>query len=196
MLGWLPAETPGDDHEAGLNSFVRDCACTLSVVSCSLSLPPFYAQLASCLSFIRRYRANSRRPSTTSGFGCAAHRRGNAHTRYALVPFSVFGMYHQFYIVYLKMTVTCRPRTVSATLTTFSPPCECKVESSTTLVPLFLVDSSTSPATQILAETYQTMPSYRVCTTHGVAQLTEGLASKLRALLDARAREESLRNPT
>jgi hypothetical protein len=47
-------------------------------------------------------------------------------------------------------------------------------------------------AVQILAETYQAMPSYRVCTAHGITQLTEGLASKLRSLLDARAREESL----
>jgi len=47
---------------------------------------------------------------------------------------------------------------------------------------------------QILPETYQAMPSYRVCTAHGVTQLTEGLASNLRTLLDARAREESLRN--
>jgi hypothetical protein len=46
---------------------------------------------------------------------------------------------------------------------------------------------------QILAETYQAMPSYRVCTAHGVTQLTEGLASKLRGLLEARAREESKR---
>lgn len=35
------------------------------------------------------------------------------------------------------------------------------------------------------------MPSYRVCTAHGVTQLTEGLASKLHGLLEMRAREES-----
>ncbi|KAH9958108.1 hypothetical protein BGW80DRAFT_1185285, partial [Lactifluus volemus] len=40
-------------------------------------------------------------------------------------------------------------------------------------------------------KTYQPMPSYRVCTAHGVTQLTEGLASKLRGLLEERAREES-----
>jgi hypothetical protein len=44
---------------------------------------------------------------------------------------------------------------------------------------------------QILAETYQAMPSYRLCTAHGVTQLTEGLASKLQGLLKVRAREES-----
>ena len=35
------------------------------------------------------------------------------------------------------------------------------------------------------------MPSYRLCTAHGVTQLTEGLASKLNGLLEMRAREES-----
>ena len=44
---------------------------------------------------------------------------------------------------------------------------------------------------QILAETYQAMPSYRLSTAHGVTQLTEGLASKLQGLLEMRAREES-----
>ncbi len=43
---------------------------------------------------------------------------------------------------------------------------------------------------QIIAETYQAMPSYRICTAHGVTQLTEGLASKLQDLLEVRAREE------
>jgi hypothetical protein len=65
VLGWLPAETPGGDHEAGLNDFVQNRAYTVSVVSCSLSSPLFYAQPASCLSFTRRYRADLRRPSTT-----------------------------------------------------------------------------------------------------------------------------------
>ncbi|KAI0247895.1 hypothetical protein BJV78DRAFT_1132303, partial [Lactifluus subvellereus] len=34
------------------------------------------------------------------------------------------------------------------------------------------------------AQTYQAMSSYRVCTAHGVTQLTEGLASRLRGLLE------------
>ncbi len=34
------------------------------------------------------------------------------------------------------------------------------------------------------------MPSYRLCTAHGVTQLTGGLASKLQGLLEERAREE------
>jgi hypothetical protein len=53
------------------------------------------------------------------------------------------------------------------------------------------VISLTNGHLQILAETYQAMPSYRVCTAHGVTQLTEGLASKLQCLLEMRAREES-----
>ena len=43
VLGWLPAETPGDDHEAGLNDFVQNRVYTVSVVSRSLISPPFYA---------------------------------------------------------------------------------------------------------------------------------------------------------
>ena len=31
VLGWLPAETPGDDREAGLNDFVQNRACAESV---------------------------------------------------------------------------------------------------------------------------------------------------------------------
>jgi len=44
---------------------------------------------------------------------------------------------------------------------------------------------------QIIPETYQAMPSYRVCTAHGITQLTEGLASKLQRLLKECARKES-----
>ncbi len=44
VLGWLPAETPGDDHEAGLNDFVQNRACAasvcLSVVSRTYCNPP------------------------------------------------------------------------------------------------------------------------------------------------------------
>jgi hypothetical protein len=43
----------------------------------------------------------------------------------------------------------------------------------------------------MIAGTYQAMPSYRLCTAHGVTQLTEGLASKLQSLLEVRACEES-----
>lgn len=38
--------------------------------------------------------------------------------------------------------------------------------------------------TKILAETYQAMPAYRICTVDGVTQLTEGLAKKLKELLE------------
>ncbi|KAF8270088.1 hypothetical protein EI94DRAFT_1798580 [Lactarius quietus] len=96
VLGWLPAETPGDDHEAGLNDFVQN----------SRFLPILHEAISSGLA-----------------------------------------------------------------------------------------EAVDDIQFQILAGTYQAMPSYRVCTAHGVTQLTEGLASKLRTLLDARAREESARNP-
>jgi hypothetical protein len=43
---------------------------------------------------------------------------------------------------------------------------------------------------QILPETYQAMPSYRLCTADGLPQLTQGLAQKLKAVLEERAREE------
>lgn len=59
--------------------------------------------------------------------------------------------------------------------------------------PVSLSSDPDDAALQILAATYQAMPSYRVCTAHGVTQLTEGLASKLRGLLEARAREEGRR---
>lgn len=36
---------------------------------------------------------------------------------------------------------------------------------------------------KIIVETYQPMPSYRVCTTDGVLQLTPGLAQHLHAAL-------------
>ncbi|PCH37399.1 hypothetical protein WOLCODRAFT_84520 [Wolfiporia cocos MD-104 SS10] len=42
----------------------------------------------------------------------------------------------------------------------------------------------------IMPETYQPMPSYRFCTSDGVIQLTEGLAQRLREVLEARAAEE------
>ncbi|KAJ7747893.1 hypothetical protein DFH07DRAFT_830486 [Mycena maculata] len=43
---------------------------------------------------------------------------------------------------------------------------------------------------QIRPETYQAMPSYRICTSDGPTQLTPGLAQKLQAVLEERARSE------
>ena len=40
------------------------------------------------------------------------------------------------------------------------------------------------------AETYQPMPSYRLCTSDGVLQLTEGLAKRLVELLQAKVQQE------
>ncbi|KAJ6511284.1 hypothetical protein C8R47DRAFT_964128 [Mycena vitilis] len=41
---------------------------------------------------------------------------------------------------------------------------------------------------EIQAETYQAMSSYRICTSDGPTQLTPGLAKKLQAILEERAR--------
>ncbi|KAJ6591057.1 hypothetical protein DFH09DRAFT_1138443 [Mycena vulgaris] len=46
-------------------------------------------------------------------------------------------------------------------------------------------------AGKIKLETYQAMPSYRLCTSDGPIQLTPGLAQKLQAVLEDRARAES-----
>ena len=46
------------------------------------------------------------------------------------------------------------------------------------------------PRAQILAETYQPMPSYRLCTADGVLQLTDGLATRLVEVLKSRVLEE------
>ncbi|KAL0057627.1 hypothetical protein AAF712_015728 [Marasmius tenuissimus] len=43
---------------------------------------------------------------------------------------------------------------------------------------------------KILADTYQTMPAYRLVTADGVTQLTPGLADKLKGVLTERARLE------
>ncbi|KAI0324572.1 hypothetical protein GY45DRAFT_1288675 [Cubamyces sp. BRFM 1775] len=43
---------------------------------------------------------------------------------------------------------------------------------------------------EILAETYQPMPSYRLCTSDGVLQLTEGLAKRLVEVLQAKTQQE------
>ncbi|KAG9313809.1 hypothetical protein JVU11DRAFT_6170 [Chiua virens] len=44
---------------------------------------------------------------------------------------------------------------------------------------------------KILSDTYQAMPSYRICTVDGPTQLTEGLATKLRSVLEDVASRES-----
>ncbi|KAJ7253066.1 hypothetical protein B0H12DRAFT_1117304 [Mycena haematopus] len=51
-------------------------------------------------------------------------------------------------------------------------------------------DSASDYSCQIRAETYQAMPSYRICTSDGPTQLTPGLAQKLRVVLEERARSE------
>ena len=48
---------------------------------------------------------------------------------------------------------------------------------------LALLFASSSLHTKILPETYQPMPSYRICTSDGILQLTPGLADHLRRAL-------------
>ncbi|CAL1709919.1 unnamed protein product [Somion occarium] len=43
---------------------------------------------------------------------------------------------------------------------------------------------------KVMADTYQAMPSYRVCTSDGVLRLTEGLANRLKELLEREAKAE------
>jgi hypothetical protein len=45
---------------------------------------------------------------------------------------------------------------------------------------------------KIIAETYQAMPAYRVCTADGVTQLTDGLAKKLKEILEQKVAEEQM----
>ncbi|KAN0139300.1 hypothetical protein V8E53_002801 [Lactarius tabidus] len=137
VLGWLPAETPGGDHEAGLNDFVQN----------SRFLPLLHEAISSGL-------AEAVDDIQASGALQLGDGWMHIHDDRNLPPLNRIG----------------DPDDILASV---------RVQGG-----------------KILAETYQAMPSYRICTTHGVTQLTEGLASKLRTLLDARACEESLRNPT
>lgn len=43
---------------------------------------------------------------------------------------------------------------------------------------------------KIQPETYQPMPAYRLCTSDGVTHLSDGLAQRLREMLQDEAREE------
>ena len=42
----------------------------------------------------------------------------------------------------------------------------------------------------MLVETYQPMPSHRLCTTDGILKLTEGLAQRLKERLEQEAKRE------
>ncbi|KAH9077617.1 hypothetical protein EDB83DRAFT_2344878 [Lactarius deliciosus] len=135
VLGWLPAETPGDDREAGLNDFVQN----------RRFLPLLHEAIASGL-------AEAVDDIQASGALQLGEGWMHIHDDRNLPPLNRIGD------------------------------------------PDDIIGSVQVEGGKILAETYQAMPSYRVCTADGVIQLTEGLTSKLRALLDARAREESLKN--
>ncbi|KAI9513407.1 hypothetical protein F5148DRAFT_1296873 [Russula earlei] len=132
VLGWLPAETPGDDRDAGLNDFVAN--------------PRFLPLLHEAIS-------EGLAEGVDDVQAAGALQLGNGwmhiHDERNIPPLNRIG----------------DPDDILASV---------RVEDG-----------------KILPETYQAMPSYRLCTVHGVTQLTEGLASKLQDLLEKRAREES-----
>ncbi|KAH9048893.1 hypothetical protein EDB84DRAFT_1434011 [Lactarius hengduanensis] len=135
VLGWLPAETPGDDREAGLNDFVQN--------------PRFMLLLHEAMASGLEEAVDDIQVSGALQLGDGWM---HIHDDRNLPPLNRIGD------------------------------------------PDDIIGSVQVEGGKIFAETYQAMPSYRVCTADGVIQLTEGLTSKLRALLDARAREESLKN--
>ncbi|KAF8480061.1 hypothetical protein DFH94DRAFT_630740 [Russula ochroleuca] len=132
VLGWLPAETPGNDRDAGLNDFVenpRFLPILHEAISEGLAEAVDDIQVAGALQL---------------GEGWM-----HIHDERNIPPLNRIG----------------DPDDILASV---------RVENG-----------------KILAETYQAMPSYRLCTAFGVTQLTEGLASKLKGLLEVRAREEN-----
>ncbi|KAH9973962.1 hypothetical protein BGW80DRAFT_1436942 [Lactifluus volemus] len=132
VLGWLPAETPGDDREAGLNDFLEN--------------PRFLPLLHDAIS---EGLAEGVDDIQAAGAQQLGEGWMHIHDDRNIPPLNRVG----------------DPDDILASV---------RVQDG-----------------KIFAETYQPMPSYRVCTAHGVTQLTEGLASKLRGLLEERAREES-----
>ncbi|KAI0289958.1 hypothetical protein BC826DRAFT_1029189 [Russula brevipes] len=132
VLGWLPAETPGDDRDAGLNDFVEN--------------PRFLPLLHEAIS---EGLAEAVDDIQTAGAMQLGEGWMHIHDERNIPALNRIG----------------DPDDILASV---------RVQDG-----------------KILAGTYQAMPSYRLCTAHGVTQLTEGLASKLRGLLETRAREES-----
>jgi hypothetical protein len=130
-LGWLPAETPGDDGNAGLNDFVEN--------------PRFLPLLHKAIS---EGLAEAVDDIQVAGALQLGNGWMHVHDERNIPPLNRIG----------------DPDDILASV---------RVENG-----------------KIIAETYQAMPSYRLCTAHGVTQLTEGLASKLQSLLEARACEE------
>jgi len=161
VLGWLPAETPGDDREAGLNDFVQN--------------PRFLPLLHEALSSGLAEAVDDIQASGALQLGEGwMHIHGERQNK-NLLP---------------------RPECKHISVRRCCPPDDRNLPPLNRIGdPDDILASVRVEGGKILAETYQAMPSYRVCTTDGITQLTEGLASKLRTLLAARAREESLRNP-
>lgn len=64
-----------------------------------------------------------------------------------------------------------------------------KVGTSFSQSPSHLTESTSSNYSQIQPNTYSAMPSYRICTADGVTHLTEGLAAKLKEVLEREVRD-------
>jgi len=131
VLGWLPAQTHGDNRDAGLNDFVEN--------------PRFLPLLHKAIS---EGLAEAVDDIQLAGALQLGHGWMHVHDERNVPPLHRIG----------------DPDDILASV---------RVENG-----------------KIIAETYQAMPSYRVCTAHGVTQLTEGLALKLQSLLEVHADEE------
>jgi len=131
VLGWLPAQTHGDNRDAGLNDFVEN--------------PRFLPLLHEAIS---EGLAEAVDDIQLAGALQLGHGWMHVHDERNVPPLHRIG----------------DPDDILASV---------RVENG-----------------KIIAETYQAMPSYRVCTAHGVTQLTEGLALKLQSLLEVHADEE------
>ncbi|KAI9509999.1 hypothetical protein F5148DRAFT_977417, partial [Russula earlei] len=126
---WLPAETPGDDRDAGLNDFAISEGLTEGVDD---------IQAAGALQLGNSWM--------------------HIHDERNIPPLNCIGDPDD-------ILASVRVEDGKASLT----------------YPMSLV-LTIDKHSQILPETYQAMPSYRLCTVHGVTQLTEELASKLQGL--------------
>ncbi|KAK7019836.1 hypothetical protein R3P38DRAFT_1224702 [Favolaschia claudopus] len=136
VLGWLPAATTGEDHEAGLNDFVEN--------------PEFRTLLHQAIQDGLREKVDDVQIG-------GAIQLGN-------------GWMH----IHDERNVPALGR----------------IGDPDDIIATVLVEDG-----EIRAETYQAMPSYRICTADGPTQLTPGLAQKLKTILHgqdrAKAKSES-----
>ncbi|KAK7042436.1 hypothetical protein R3P38DRAFT_2511607 [Favolaschia claudopus] len=134
VLGWLPAATTGNDHEAGLNDFVEN--------------PEFRTLLHQAIQDGLREKVDDVQIG-------GAIQLGN-------------GWMH----IHDERNVPALGR----------------IGDPDDIIATVLVEDG-----EIRAETYQAMPSYRICTSDGPTQLTPGLAQKLKTMLHGQGRAKSER---